>query len=281
MPRARICTLPWLMVIAFLVSCRATTPEPTAIPTAIPVTPTPEPTATEEHADWDLLFISDGTGWGVPRKYAANIERDTGKTVMIHNYSSANLYIEDVLGALQGDPELLEHPTVRSLIDTIPEAEVMVIFIPPGKVSSDLTGQMDNCILYRHGLPPDNCTPEAHESYVENLKEVYAHLFSLRDGQPTIIRTYDLYNPVLKGWREYDMEEECLHCLEVFNSALRKAADAYNIPLVSLHDAFNGPAHDEEVDAKYIGRTRYLPSPEGKQLIADLLSETGYEPVAP
>jgi hypothetical protein len=38
----------------------------------------------DEMEEWDLVYISDSTGWGVPEKYAANIERDNGKTVRVH-----------------------------------------------------------------------------------------------------------------------------------------------------------------------------------------------------
>jgi hypothetical protein len=42
------------------------------------------------------------------------------------------------------------------------------------------------------------------------------------------------------------MEIECTQCQETFNSAVRQAADAFHIPLVSVYDAFDGVNHDED-----------------------------------
>jgi lysophospholipase L1-like esterase len=70
--------------------------------------------------------------------------------------------------------------------------------------------------------------------------------------------------------------------MEIFNSIVQQAADGFNIPTVSVFDAFNGPDHDEDPREKgYIGPDGVHTSVEGRQLIADLLSEAGYEPIEP
>lgn len=131
-------------------------------------------------------------------------------------------------------------------------------------------------------LLPDDCTLQKYEPYIENLKAIYKEILALRAGKETIIRAVDFYNPLISVHGELGMETECTQCLETFNSAVRQAAEAFNIPLVSVFEALNGAQHNEDPREKgYIGPDGIHTSDEGRQLIADLLSEAGYEPVEP
>jgi len=274
-----------ILVGSLLVSCTGFQPEPTA--TNVPTdTALPQPTSTIEVAeteasyDWDLVFISNSIGFGVPELYAHNIEQDTGKMVQVHDYAIGSLNAVDVLHDLQHGPDSVNNNSLRSLREDVKEAEVIVFFADP-EGDPSVTSDFDNCI-YGRAIPPENCGPETYGDYSENLKAIYAEIFTLRDGKPTIIRAIDLYNPMISRFRQNNMEAECTHCQEIFNNIIQEAAAAYNIPTVSLYDAFNGPDHDQDPREKgYIGYDGLHTSPEGRQLIADLLSEAGYEPVEP
>ena len=87
---------------------------------------------------------------------------------------------------------------------------------------------MEKCIDYDSGNPPDRCTSQMYQSYTENLKAIYKEFFSLRNGQPTIIRATDLYNQVINEHRKRNMEIECTQCQEIFNTAIRNAADEFS-----------------------------------------------------
>ena len=232
---------------------------------------------------WDLVYICDSTGWGVAEKYAENIERDTKKTVRVKDYAIGGLSALEVLDVLYSDPEELDNnDKFKSLQYDITEAEVVVLFANPrGELSrGGVQGGMEKCIDYKAGNPPDSCTPQMYQPFTKNLKAIYKEIFSLRDGEPTIIRAVDLYNPVISEHRKRNMEIECRKCQETFNKAIRNAADEFSIPFVSVYDAFNGPDHDEDPREKgYIGDDGIHTSEKGKQLIADLLSKIGYEPV--
>lgn len=273
-----------ILVGSLLVSCTGFQPEPTA--TNVPTdTALPQPTSTIEVAeteasyDWDLVFISNSIGFGVPELYAQNIEQDTGKTVQVHDYAIGSLNAVDVLHDLQHGPDSVDNNLLRSLREDVKEAEVIVFFADP-EGDPSVTSDFDNCI-YGRATPPENCGPETYGDYSENLKAIYAEIFTLRDGKPTIIRAIDLYNPMISRFRKNNMEAECTHCQEIFNNIIHEAAAAYNIPTVSLYDAFNGPDHDQDPREKgYIGYDGLHTSLEGQQLIADLLSEAGYDPVS-
>jgi len=239
----------------------------------------------DELKEWDLVYISDSTGWGVPDKFADNIERDTGKTVRIHDCCVGGLPALRVLQALQSDPESLSDiwGKLKSLQADIAEAEVIVFFAnekgDPSK--GGVQGGISRCIHYS-SIPPEDCTLQLYEPYIENLKAIYEEILALRNGKPTIIRAVDFYNPLISEHRKRNTEIECTQCWEIYNTAIRQAADAFNIPLVSVYDVFNGLNHDEDPREKgYIGTDGEHTSKQGQQVIADLLSEAGYEPVEP
>jgi lysophospholipase L1-like esterase len=107
-------------------------------------------------------------------------------------------------------------------------------------------------------------------------------MLTLRNGRPTIIRAVDFYNPLISIHRAHNTEVECTQCFEIFNSAVRQAAEEYHIPLISVYDAFNGSNHDEDPREKgYIGSDGVHASEQGQQVIAGLLSEAGYKPIEP
>ena len=235
-----------------------------------------------ELEEWDLVYISDSTGWGVAQRFAKNIERDTGKTVRVHNYAISSLPALRVLNALQSDPEALTRTGFKTFHADTSEAEVIVFFGNPRGDTSEggVTGGMEACI--GGAKAPDDCTPELYEPYIENLKAIYEGMLALRNGKPTIIRAVDFYNPIISRHRARSIEVEWTQCWEIFNSAVRRAAEAYDIPLVSVYSAFNGSNHDEDPREKgYIGSDGIHASAEGQQAIADLLSESGYEPIEP
>lgn len=235
-----------------------------------------------ELEEWDLVYNSDSTGWGVAERFAKNIEQDTGRTVRVHNYASGGLPALSVLNALQSEPEAVTRKGFETLHADIAEAEVIVFFGNPRGESSKggVTGGMESCIGGTKA--PDDCTPEVYEPYTENLKAIYKEMLALRNGKPTAIRAVDFYNPIISRHRAHNTEVECTRCWEIFNSAVRQAAEAYNIPLVSVYSAFNGSNHEEDPREKgYIGSDGIHASEQGQQAIADLLSEAGYEPIEP
>jgi hypothetical protein len=234
----------------------------------------------DDQKKWDLVYISDSTGWGVAEKYAENIARETGKIVEVHDYSIGMLPALDVLKALQRDPGSTVRKELGTLQADIAEAEVIVFFgNPRGEASEEgVTGGMENCL--GGSIPPNDCTSALYEPYVENLKSIYAEILALRGGKSTIIRAVDFANPLLSQHRRDNIETTCRACFEIFNARIREAAEAYNVPLVSVYDAFNGKKHNEDpVEKGYIGPDGMHASGKGQQVIADLLSNAGFEPI--
>ena len=238
-----------------------------------------QPNPLDEIEEWDMVYISDSSGWGVPEKFAANIERDTGKQVVVHRWLKGGLHALTVLEDLQGKPAL------RSLPDDVAEAELIIFFAnprgEPEKGGINLGG-IETCMDSRSCREPEDCSIEYYNSYVDNLKKIYGEIFALREGQATIFRAVDLYNPLISEHQECGTDAVCTNCWETFNRAVHQAAEAYGVPVVSVYDLFNGSNHDQDPREKgYIGADGEHTTEIGQQAIADLLSQSGYVPLIP
>jgi hypothetical protein len=251
------------LVLMLLAAC--TTPEPTIQSTSAP---------TEAPVKWDLIFISDSSGWHVGEKYDEYIERDLGVEVTSHDFALPGLSVRSVLNYFR-DPDGFQYNLMLQtlgLADLLPEAEVVVFFANP---RSDEMGDWD-CVSENPYVV--DCSPGTFEAYRADLDAIYDQILALRGDAPLIIRAFDAYNPLYSVFREQGVYEECLGCWENFNQVIHQAATAHNVPVAHVFDAFNGPNHDEDPrDKGLIGPDGIHTREEGSTLIADLLRELGYE----
>jgi lysophospholipase L1-like esterase len=127
-----------------------------------------------------------------------------------------------------------------------------------------------------------DCAPETFDAYRSDLGAVYQEILKLRGEEPVLIRAFDAYNPLYSVYREQGVYDECLACWENYNQAIHQAAMAHGVPLARVFDAFNGLDHDEDArDKGYIREDGEHTTGAGRQIIADLLRELGYEPTLP
>ena len=238
--------------------------------------------------EWNVVYISDNSGSCVPNYLPQYIEEDTGKTVILHNYVIEELSAQVVLEALRGDTTNARFSErLKGLREAVADADEIIFFAGNyGDIEGmgGLKGDLMACFMYFAGQPPDNCTLEVYQPYTEVLNGIFEEMLALRDGKPTVIRALDFYNPYLSGQRLQgtEMETQCSQCWSTFNNAIRSAADANHIPLVSVYDLFNGVNHIEDPKEKgYLGDSGFFPSSEGCQAIANRIVEEGYDPIHP
>jgi hypothetical protein len=272
-------------VMCLVAACAPAAPTPTTAPptpTHLPPTPTPTPpppapTAVPTEAVWDLVFISDSSGWGVAELYAAHIETDLGVTVRVHDKSRGGLPAGQVLRALHGDWG--QTFIFKDLPDVIREAEVVLLEGNPEESVSG-TGLAWDCTIISPWV--DDCSPKAFDTYKAHLDAIFEQILALRNGAPIVVRAYDLYVPILSWWKDAGLEAECMGCWENFTAVIHQAAADHNVPVARVWDAFNGPNHDQDPrDKGYIGSDGIHTSDAGQQAIADLLRDLGYEYTAP
>lgn len=256
-----------------LTGCQQPTPAPTPAPTAQPYEMPLGPGTV-----WQLVIISDSSLWGVGEAFADQIEQDLGITVEYIDYALGGSGARDVLDALQtGKSPILK---LEKLPAILKDAEVVIVFLNYWKsIDPEKPLDMDQCF---GSAPPVNCDPERFAQWTADLNAIWGEVIKLREGQPTILRAVDLYNPLVQPWTENGVFEACTRCWENMSDAARLAAEPYNIPFLSRLDAMNGINHDEDPRVKgFILDDGEHPSELGAQYMAQLLAEMGYEPVTP
>lgn len=228
---------------------------------------------------WDLVWISDSTGWGVERVMADYIEEDTGIPVDIQFSWIRVLSAGEVVEGLEGNSgEFL----LNQLPEILPEAEVIVLYTNPNQSQSDANPHDFNCGQNDSACYVNACSAENFEVYVDHLEQIYAAIFEFRQGQPTIIWAYDSYNPVLANrCADEGVFEACRACWETYSQAAQEAAASYGVPFAHVFDVFNGPEHDQDPRDRDLFTDGIHPNEAGAALLAQTLRDLGYEPVVP
>ena len=233
-----------------------------------------------EMEEWDLVWISDSTGWGVVDVYAAMVEEETGITVNVHNYWVGGLQAAEVLYGLRGEPLDPHDRMFDQLAEEIPGAELIVFYAnPAGSWRGDNPADW-SCTEYS-GNYVNNCEMATFDTYVADLEAIYELIFEMRAGQPTIVRAYDAYNPRVSNWQADGSYDDCRACWDNYNAGIHQAAATYNIPVADVFVAWNGA--DWSQDPEEMGYTKdgEHPSELGARVMAEAVLATGFEPVIP
>ena len=103
---------------------------------------------------WDLVYVSDSTGWGVANKYAARIETDLGVRIEVHDLWGGGLPLLNVLESLRGERSL--RTWLSGTVDLVPfieDAEIIVVFGNPNRSKTPDHPFDMNCALSLGGNP--------------------------------------------------------------------------------------------------------------------------------
>jgi hypothetical protein len=235
---------------------------------------TGETNPAETSEPWDLVWFSDSTGWGIADLWGERIAEELGVEVRVHDYATGNLTASLVRTWIEAEGSERR--------ESLAGAEVIVIFGNP--IGSGATSDIDRCVSTSTAPrdPPQHYTAEDFLPYRDLLVSIYETVFDLRQGQPTIVRAIDMYNPVIADHREAGIEAECTAAWEAFSQTIREAAAEFGVPTASMFDAFNGPNHDEDPREKgFIGPDKQHTTDEGKAAMVEVLHALGYDPVNP
>lgn len=235
-----------------------------------------------EETTWDLLWVSDSSGWGVAEIYGQYIAEDNNVEVRVEDSWIGGLSAGQILQGLK--EQNTKNFDLDKLWDRIAESEVIVIYgnpedsVDPSNPWDWNCGQNDltHCFVVE-------CSLDSFSQYIADLKEIYSIIFEIRQGKPTIIRAIDAYNPRLVSKCEPDgVFGACVACWETYNEAIHQAAAEMGVPVAGVFDAWNGTDHTEDPVAKgYTQSDNVHPNELGATATAQLLRELGYDPIVP
>jgi hypothetical protein len=116
--------------------------------------------------------------------------------------------------------------------------------------------------------PPKAYSVADWRKYGDVLKALYAEIWKMRGGEPTVLRGVDHFMPVLGAWRKAGIDKECTADFESESGAIRAATEASGATFVSIYDVLNGPDHEQEpVQKGYILESGHA-NEQGVALIA-------------
>ncbi len=222
---------------------------------------------------WDLVYLTDSTGWGVAYPLAARASDDLGVYVQAHDLTHPGLRAEAILTLLA--QERFAAP-VRG-------AEIVVVFGNPRQSGVDLPQpDIGTCVSTssKRRPPPAVSTQDDWTPYRQVLGDVMERIWELRDGRATVIRAVDMYTPVLRQWREAGIADACTREWTMMSNQVRAAAEAHGVQFVSVYDALNGPAHDRDLlELDWVRSDGEHLNSAGAQAIADAIAAAGFDPL--
>ena len=226
---------------------------------------TPQTTALKiEAKEWNLVVLGDSTSQGFGQYYAAAIEADLSVKVTLDDMWRGGLTTGQLLDDLR---------TFDVYRKAIKDAEVITFIAnPTDHIGWAIVGEGDKY----------DCSPKALAGYKADLDAIIKEIFALRKGKPTLIRTYDFYNPTYSEWKKLGKYEEYKRCWEAMSVTIHQVAAEKKIPVAEVYAAFNGPNHDEDPkDQGYILPDGEHPSEAGAKVIAEAFRKLGYVPIVP
>jgi hypothetical protein len=250
------------LILLLLSACSTPQPVPTAtpLPTATPAPPTDTPTP--ETSEWN--YVALGEGFAFASLYAKHIEDDLGVKVKVYLAGSVSTTTAQLLEHLRNDQALRER---------LSEAEVVTVVFGDNEMGEYLTGPcagVENL--------PECISTQLTTTFAPNLDAIFGELLTLCKPS-TIIRTMSYYSRNI-GWQALGDTQSVFGDVTL-NDCILEAAAKHNIPVAPVHEAFNGPAGDEDPIAKGYCEASGGLNAVGAAKIAETFQEVGYEPTIP
>jgi lysophospholipase L1-like esterase len=248
------------------------------------VTATPIPTP----ASWSLVVVGDSIAFNSPDdcpgctgfvdRYADAVTQATGRPVNVQNLSQHNgLQIDGLLDEL--DPN-----SFRS--DALIDADIIIVNIAHNDIA--WSRNEDPCDGPSGDYPDwskfnETCAIAAAEIFRPKYESLYSQIVALRAGKPTIYRTINRYNDwigVPGGVNSPTEMGATRVVLDAWNEMVCKAAQANGFTCVDIYHPFNGTDGLESA-IELLASDTIHPSDKGNEVIAQVLTELGFAPLAP
>ena len=177
---------------------------------------------------WDLVYMTDSTGWGVASIYGHRAEEALGVEVRVHDLTQGGL----------SAARMREMLDIDRYAERFADAEIIVVFGNPRGSGIELPEpDIESCISTSSYVRPAPARSDAEDwaGYREVLGSVFERIWELRDGKPTVFRAVDMYSPVLGPWAEAGVLDACTREWAMMSDQIRAAAEAHGArPAISF-----------------------------------------------
>jgi GDSL-like Lipase/Acylhydrolase family len=259
-----------LMVLAFFFLASVVLAQTEVTPWSLVVVGDSIPFNSVDDCFFDCISFTD--------RYATAISEATGHPVKVQNLSQHN--------GLQIDGLLEELKTDTKRRDALTNADIIIVGIAHNDVAMNSN---DDLCDGPNGDNPDwskynaTCAVSSAELFRPKFESLYSQIVALRGGKPTIFRTINRYSDWI-GWPGHDLPPEGTDAtrlvIDVWNEMICKAAQENGFLCADIYHAFNGPDGLTPSGDLLAGDYTH-PSDKGNEVIACVLVDLGYTPLAP
>lgn len=229
--------------------------------------PSSSSAAATDDGVWDLVVLSDSSGWRLADEWAELIRRDEGVEVRVTDFAVGMQSGASLLKHLQTEGDA-QREAVRS-------AEVISVWASPAGIGwkSDL----DDCVFDTDGTrPPTRISRRDLEPYAQLWRDILGEINFLRNGQPTALRVRDIYVPVTARWVAAGTAEACGKGFATSSGIVRDVARQAGGRFIPVYRAFNGPDGLRDLRKRGLLLDEEHLNHKGVALMAALHHEAGY-----
>lgn len=211
---------------------------------------------------------------GFVDRYAKAVETATGRSVEVQNLSQHNnLTLPGLLDELD---------QFRSALAA---ADVIVVGIAHN--SNEMNADQPCGKPLKNDMPDwsemdRQCAIRSAQKYRPSYDRLYSQIASWRQGKPTILRTINRYNDFI-GWTDANLTPAQQRLTAFFvaqwDTMICKSAKANGFGCADLSKAFNGP-DGMKPSGDLLADDYTHPSDKGNEVIARVLADLGYAPLA-
>jgi lysophospholipase L1-like esterase len=200
--------------------------------------------------------------------YAANCQTDTGNTITLNNLGMGGWTSSQLLAAVRAD---------QSFRNSIANSQVVTVNIG----SNDLIAAMQQFVFATCGGPDNqDCLRAAITLFKNNWDAIIAEILSLRNTNNTLIRTMNIYNPVVNLLRQQGALEVANFYIGQANDHIERTSEQNHIILANVFFAFNGANGETDPGSNgLLAGDNFHPNDNGYALIAALFRAARYAPL--
>ena len=259
----------------------------TPAPTEPPVSQSPSPSEAN-NAPIELVAVGDSIFFNSPGdcpgctsavdRYADALAAATGRPVNVRNLSEhTGLQLDGLLNELERDPTRKE---------ALAAADVVLVGIAHN--DAPMNRDDDPCDGAGGEFPDWSkftkaCIAEDIATYTPQYERAYELIAEMRAGKPTILRTINRYNDWI-GWPGHDLSAAGIAAtsavVAAWNDMICGAAEPNGFLCADISVKFNGEDGSEPAN-DLLAPDYTHPSEKGNEVIAQVLIDLGFEPLAP